>query len=312
MLFPLMLILAGIAGLYWGGEVLVTNAKRLAHHFGMSPMAIGLTVVAFATSAPELAAAITANLKGAQDLAVGNAVGSNIANVGLILGMTALFFVLPAAPRFIKRELAFMVVVTIMLYPVLLTGSVIGRLEGLGLFGLLVLFLWRLLVDPDHQQEYAEEAIEDVPLWRSGLGVFAGILLLVGGANMLVIGASDIAQQLGISERIIGLTLVAIGTSLPELAASLVAGRRGEVDMVMGNVVGSNIFNLLCILGITALIEPLAVAPGILQVDYWMMFGTSALLVVFLLTTRKLTRLEGAVLLLLYIGYTVFLFVGNA
>ncbi|MEO1086034.1 MAG: calcium/sodium antiporter [Acidobacteriota bacterium] len=308
MLISVLLIAVGIAGLYLGGEVLVTNAKRLAHFFGMSPMAIGLTVVAFATSAPELAAAITANLRGAQDLAVGNAVGSNIANVGLILGVTAMFFVLPAAARFIKRELAFMVVVSIMLYPVLLTGAEISRLEGLGLFLLLVLFLWRLLSDPDHQQDYAEDSIEDVPLWRSSLGVVFGISLLVGGAQMLVIGASDIALQIGISERVIGLTLVAIGTSLPELAASLAAGRRGEVDMVMGNVVGSNIFNLLCILGLTALIEPLAVAPGILQLDYWMMLGTSLLLVVFLLTSKKLSRIEGIVLLSIYLGYTVFLF----
>ncbi|MEM8994794.1 MAG: calcium/sodium antiporter [Acidobacteriota bacterium] len=308
MLISVLLIAVGIAGLYFGGEVLVTNAKRLAHFFGMSPMAIGLTVVAFATSAPELAAAITANLRGSQDLAVGNAVGSNIANVGLILGVTAIFFVLPAATRFIKRELAFMVVVSVMIYPVLLTGAVIGRLEGLGLFLLLVLFLWRLLNDPDHQQDYAEDSIENVPLWRSALGVTFGILLLVGGAQMLVIGATDIALQIGISERVIGLTLVAIGTSLPELAASLAAGRRGEVDMVMGNVVGSNIFNLLCILGLTALVEPLAVATGVLQLDYWMMLGTSVLLVVFLLTSRKLRRIEGSVLLLIYLGYTVFLF----
>ncbi|MEO1365600.1 MAG: calcium/sodium antiporter [Acidobacteriota bacterium] len=308
MLISVLLIAVGIVGLYLGGEVLVTNAKRLAHFFGMSPMAIGLTVVAFATSAPELAAAITANLRGSQDLAVGNAVGSNIANVGLILGVTAIFFVLPAATRFIKRELAFMVVVSVMVYPILLTGAVISRLEGLGLFLLLVLFLWRLLNDPDHQQDYAEDSIENVPLWRSSLGVVFGILLLVGGAQMLVIGASNIALQIGISERVIGLTLVAIGTSLPELAASLAAGRRGEVDMVMGNVVGSNIFNLLCILGLTALVEPLAVAKGVLQVDYWMMLGTSVLLVIFLLSSKKLRRIEGCVLLLIYLGYTVFLF----
>lgn len=308
MAFDLLLIALGVAGLYFGGEVLVTNAKRLAHHFGMSPMAIGLTVVAFATSAPELAAAMTANLRGSPDLAVGNAVGSNIANVGLILGLTALFFVLPAAPRFVRRELAFMIVVSVLMYPILLTESVIGRLEGLVLFALLVLFLWTLLRDPGHQHQYEEEDIEDVPLWRSSLGVAIGIALLVIGAQLLVIGASEIARALGVSERVIGLTLVAIGTSLPELAASLVAGRRGEVDLVMGNLVGSNIFNMLCILGLTALVEPLAVAPGVLTLDYWVMLGTSLLLMVFLLTSKRLTRLEGGVLLFIYVGYSMFLF----
>ena len=308
MAFDVLLIVLGVAGLYFGGEVLVTNAKRLAHHFGMSPMAIGLTVVAFATSAPELAAAVTANLLGSPDLAVGNAIGSNIANVGLILGLTALFFVLPAAPRFVRRELAFMVVVSVVMYPVLLIESVIGRIEGVALFALLALFLWTLIRDPGHQQDYEEEDIENVPLWRSSVGVLFGIALLVIGAQLLVVGASDIARSLGISERVIGLTLVAIGTSLPELAAGLVAGRRGEVDLVMGNVVGSNIFNMLCILGLTALVEPLPVAAGVLTLDYWMMLGTSLLLVVFLLTSKRLTRVEGAVLLVIYIGYSIYLF----
>jgi cation:H+ antiporter len=308
MILSLVLVVLGIGLLYWGGEMLVENAKNMAAHFGMSPMAIGLTVVAFATSAPELAAALAANLQGMPDLAVGNAVGSNIANVGLILGTSALFFALPATTRFIRRELAFMIVVTVVAYPVMLVDLDISRIEGLFFFGVLLVFLRSLLDDPDHQHEYAETVEESVPLWRSTVGVGIGVVLLVGGAQALVIGASDIAREMGVPERVIGLTLVAIGTSLPELAASLAAGRKGEVDIVMGNIVGSNIFNLLCILGLTAVVSPITVSPEIIRTDYWMMFGTSVLLLIFLATAKRLSRVEGLVLLALYVGYSIYLY----
>ena len=309
MLLSIFLVVLGIVLLFGGGEVLVESAKKLAFAFGMSPMVVGLTVVAFATSAPELAAALTANLKGSPDLAVGNAVGSNIANIGLILGTTALFFTLPATTRFISRELAFMIVVTLVSYPLMLTDRRLERLEGGFMFLLLALFLWFLLRDPDHQQEHAVEAGDDeAPIWKSVLGVAFGVALLVGGAQSLVIGASDIARGLGISERVIGLTVVAIGTSLPELAASLVAGRKGETDIIMGNIIGSNIFNLLCILGVTALVSPLQVAEAAVGIDYWMMLGIALLLLAFLGLTRRLTHVEGFALLAVYVGYSVYLF----
>lgn len=308
MLLSIFLVVLGIVLLFGGGEVLVESAKKLAFAFGMSPMAVGLTVVAFATSAPELAAALTANLKGSPDLAVGNAIGSNIANVGLILGTSALFFTLPATTRFISRELAFMIVVTLVTYPLMLTDLRLDRLEGGFMFLLLVLFIWFLLRDPDHQQDQEEEVESDTPVWKSVLGVAFGVALLVGGAQSLVIGASQIARDMGISERIIGLTVVAIGTSLPELAASLVAGRKGETDIIMGNIIGSNIFNLLCILGLTSLTSPLLVAEAAVGLDYWMMLGISLLLLLFLGLTRRLTHVEGFFLLLAYVGYSVYLF----
>ena len=310
MLISLLFVIGGIALLYFGGEVLVESAKRIAFYFGMSPMAIGLTVVAFATSAPELAAAMTANLRGAPDLAVGNAIGSNITNVGLILGTTAILYVLPATPRFLRREMAFMVGVTVLMYPVLLTSRVIGRLEGLALFGLLIFFLYTLLRDPGHQHVYAETDVSPAPLWRSSAGVTVGVGLLVGGAYILVDGASDIALALGVPERVIGLTVVALGTSLPELAACLVAGKKGEVDMVMGNIVGSNIFNLLCILGLTAVVAPIPVAAQVVSLDFWVMLGTSALLLGFLVLTRELRRVEGLVLVAIYVAYSLWLFLG--
>lgn len=310
MLLSSILVAVGIALLYFGGELLVENAKKLAFHFGMSPMAIGLTVVAFATSAPELAAALTANLRGVPDLAVGNAVGSNIANIGLILGATALFYVLPATARFLRRELAFMLVVTVVMYPIFLTDLVIGRFEGVVLVGLLVAFVYFLLRDPEHQQVYAETDLSDAPVWRSSLGVVAGVALLVGGAHFLVEGATTIAQALGVPDRVIGLTVVAIGTSLPELAAGLVAGKKGEVDIVMGNIVGSNIFNMLCILGLTAIIAPIDVARQVVTLDFWVMLGTSLLLLLFLAFTKRLSRGEGGLLLVLYVAYSIWLYVG--
>ena len=312
-LFPLFLVVLGIVLLYFGGELLVNHAIHLARRFGVSSMVIGLTVVAFATSAPELAAAMTANLLGSPDIAIGNAVGSNIANVGLILGFSALFFTLPAARRFVRREVAFMVFVTAMMYPILATSLSIGRLEGLFLFALLIIFLRTLIRDPASAQHYDEDPDHGPlpPAWKSWLFVAVGVGLLVGGADALVEGASDLALQAGVPERIIGLTLVALGTSLPELAAGFVAGKKGEADLVMGNIVGSNIFNLLCILGLTALAKPIDVAPAVLTIDFWMMLGVSVLLMIFLFWRKRLTRIEGAVLLTAYVAYTVFLFLGD-
>lgn len=303
------LVILGIGLLYWGGEVLVDSAIGLARRLGLSPMAIGLTVVAFATSAPELAAALTATLVDAPDIALGNAVGSNVANVGLILGTTALVFVLPATGRFVKREVAFMVLVSVLLYPLLVTGGVLGRAEGALLVGILLVFLYWMIKDPGSQHSWEEvEEHEDTPLWKAIAGVALGVVLLVGGAKALVDGATEIALALGVPERVIGLTLVALGTSLPELAASIVAGRKGQADLVLGNVVGSNIFNVLCILGITSMVVPIRVAPGIVQLDFWVMLGFSVLLVVFLGVRRHLSRIEGAALLVLYVAYTVYLY----
>lgn len=309
-LVPVLLVLLGVGLLYWGGETLVSGSIALARHFGLSSMVIGLTVVAFATSAPELAAAMTANLLDAPDIATGNAVGSNIANVGLILGGSALFFALPATGRFVRRELAFMLVVTVVSYPIMLRGLEINRIEGLILVALLVFFLYTLIKDPSSQVVYeVDDDVPELPLWRSGLAVAFGVALLVGGANALVHGATEIALALGVPERVIGLTLVALGTSLPELAASLAAGRKNEADLVMGNIVGSNIFNLLCILGLTAAVSPIRVAPQVVGLDFWVMLGFSLLLMTFLYTRGRLRRLEGAVLLALYLAYTVFLYV---
>ena len=308
MLMSVLLVLLGIALLYGGGELLIASSIRLARSFGISRMVIGLPVVAFATSSPELAAMLTAAFGGSPDMAIGNVFGSNVANLGLILGTAALLFPLPTTIRFIRREVVFMVAMTLLVYPLMWTGHYLGRLEGLLLLVLLVLFVRAVIRDPESEQ-IVDEISDDNPwpAWQSSLGVALGIGLLVGGANALVAGAKTIALAFGVGELVIGLTLVALGTSLPELAATFAAARRKEVDLVLGNVIGSNIFNLLCILGLTTLAHPLAVTGRALNVDYWVMLGISLLVLVLLALQRRVTRVEGAALLLIYLVYAAIL-----
>ncbi len=313
MLFSLVLVLAGIGLLYAGGELLVDNSIKLARNFGVSSLVIGLTVVAFATSAPELATTLSAAYRGSPEMAIANVLGSNVANVGLILGISALMVPLTVTVRFIRREVAFMVFVTILLYPLMATGLYIGRFEGLLLFVMLVLFIATQLRETSTQGDSdPTPTIEHVPATRLIILIAVGVGLLVGGAQALVHGASTIASAMGVSERVIGATLVALGTSLPELAAAIVAARRKEGDLVLGNVIGSNIFNILCILGITATVHPIQISAKSLAVDFWVVLGISLLLLVALVINRRLVRVEGAVLLAAYFGYTVFLFLGSS
>ena len=309
MLFSIFLILVGIGLLYLGGEVLIDNSIRLAKSFGVSSLVIGLTVVAFATSSPELAATVTAAFKGSPEMAIGNILGSNIANLGLILGVSALIFPLHTTARFIRREVAFMVFVTVLIYPLMERDRNLGWLDGLLLLGMLGLFLiTQLREQRSETEEPSEGEPPGRPAWLSSLGIALGVGLLVGGANALVGGASDVARHLGISERVIGLTLLALGTSLPELSAAISAARRHEGDLVLGNVIGSNIFNLLCILGITSIVHPIRVPAAAIGLDFWVVLGVSVAVMFALATRNRLVRLEGAVLLAGYLGYTVFLY----
>ena len=320
-----LLIFLGVVLLYAGGELLVRNASHLARTFGLSSLVIGLTVVAFGTSAPELATTLLSTLGGSPEVAVGNVVGSNIANVGLILGLTALVYPLQSARAFIRRELPFMIVVVGLLFPIFWNGAV-TRYEGAGLFALLIVYLGYQFrrgapVNQDASVDQAENQVADgdapetaakaattIPIWRAGLGVALGIGMLVAGAQALVSGAVAVAQSFGVPERVIGLTLVALGTSLPELASSLVAAIRREADIILGNVVGSNIFNSLAILGLTALVYPVRIAYADVQLDLWVMLGLSVFVLPLMLGRYRLGRKGGAVLLTLYTGYMVFLF----
>lgn len=312
MFLSIVLVIVGIGFLYWGGEVLVEHSIHLAKGLGVSSVVIGLTVVAFATSAPELAATLTAAFSGSPDLAVGNAFGSNVANLGLILAIASLVMPLDVTARFLRREMAFMMLATIVVFPFMLDLR-LERWEGGVLFLLLVAFLRTLIRSSKHHPEAipVTEPIDGeitTPMGRSIAWVVFGVLLLVGGAKLMVEGATEIAADLGVPERVIGLTLVALGTSLPELAASVAAARRREGGLVLGNVIGSNIFNLLCILGLTSMAHPIAVPAASMGLDYWFMFGISALTLLFLAMGKRLSRWEGIVLLITYVGYSVYLY----
>jgi cation:H+ antiporter len=313
-LIDLLLVAVGVALLWIGGESLISGATALARRLGMSPLVVGLTVVAFGTSAPELAATLAAALQGSPEVAFGNVVGSNIFNVGLILGVAALVFPLAARARFLRREMPFMIATSALLLPLVANGR-IGRLEAVLLLALLGGYLWVLLRKDEESarvaEEFAQEYAEvEAPLWASVLRVAVGIGVLVVGAQVLVVGAVAIAREVGLSERVIGLTLVACGTSLPELASSLVAAARRQGDIVLGNVVGSNIFNVLAILGTTSLIVPIQIEVGAgTWIDLAVMLAMSLALWPFLHTNRRLERWEGVLLIAGFVAYMGWLLV---
>jgi len=299
-----VLVLIGVALLYLGGEVLVRSASGLAARLGVRPMVIGLTVVAFGTSAPELAASLTAALSGTPEISIGNVVGSNIANVGLILGITALVYPLVSGSRFVRREVPLMLLVTALLMPIL-WGGFVARWEGVILLALLAGFLWVITRTGSSVLEEAEEVRPArTPVWLGLLGTAAGVALLWLGARSLVGGAVTIATSLGVPQRVIGLTLVAVGTSLPELASSMVAAARRESDIILGNIVGSNVFNLLAVLGATAVVTPIRFDGAAATVDIAVMGLFSLVLLPLMWRSERLGRVAGVLLL---VGYAVYI-----
>ena len=304
-----LLIILGAALLYGGGELLVRNAVHLARRLGLSSLLIGLTVVAFGTSAPELAATLISSLADAPGLAIGNVLGSNIANLGLILGLTALVYPLQANAHFLKQEVPLVAASALALFPVLWDGRV-ARYEGailLALLGAYLLYLWRSSKSEGASEGGSEGEARNIPLWRSLLLLALGVALLVSGAQALVAGAVEVAGRLGVPERVIGLTVVALGTSLPELASSLVAALKRETDLLLGNIIGSNIFNVLMILGVTSLVRPLPVEGGVFT-DLWVVLGFSVALWPLMARGARLGQLGGALLFGAYGVYTVLLF----
>jgi cation:H+ antiporter len=307
---PYVLVAIGVVGLYFGGDVLVHHASRLARALGISPMVVGLTVVAFGTSAPELAATLAAAFRGVPELALANVTGSNVANVGLILGSTAIFYPLVTQWSFLRREIPWMLAVTLLVIPLAYDGR-LGRVEGAVLLAILAAFLVTMFRQGGAPGAVAVP-IEGVPrggVARSVLWVVVGIALLAAAAQALVAGATTLALAWGVPERVVGLTLVAVGTSLPELASSLAAALKRETDIILGNVIGSNLFNLLAVLGTAALVHPIVVPTEGLRVDLWVMLAFS-LVVVPLLVWRgpRLGRRSGAALLVAYVAYVVLLF----
>ncbi|MFN4062435.1 MAG: calcium/sodium antiporter [Paracoccus hibiscisoli] len=302
MVVEILLVLGGLALLVLGGDLLVKGAVGLSLKLGMTPLVVGLTVVAFGTSAPELLVSLSAALKGSSGIAMGNVVGSNIANVLVILGFTALVSVIVTKGHDLRESWAMMIGASVLMIALAFTGE-IGRIEGMILLAALALVLWRQLTTGRADAADVDGTTLGAGWGRIALWLGAGLVLLPLGANLLVAGASDIARAFGISDTVIGLTLVAIGTSLPELAASVASALKGRADMALGNVVGSNIFNLLAILGITAVVSPLPVPPEMLRLDLWVMLGASLLLAPFLLRGVSLSRPVGAAFVVMYGAY---------
>jgi cation:H+ antiporter len=309
---PLLFLLLGLVLLFVGGEGLVRGAAALALRLGLPPLVVGLTVVAFGTSAPELVVSINAAFEGHGAIAIGNVIGSNSLNIGLILGVTALIYPLKVQLQLLRLDLPIMLGVSVLAVG-LLVDLHVSRIEGALLFaGLLgyttftVIQARKARTSPTVRAEFAE-AMPEVrgSIWRDLLFVGAGLALLIAGSHFLVDGAVILARSFGISEAVIGLTIVAVGTSMPELVACLVAAVKKEPDIALGNIIGSNIFNLLGILGAAALVEPLS-GVGIRMSDLYVMFGFSIVLLPILLSGRKMQRWEGALVLASYLGYLAY------
>lgn len=299
----LVFVAFGLVALLVGGDLLVRGAVGVARRFGVSPMVIGLTLVGFGTSAPELVTSLSAALSGVPAIAIGNVVGSNIANILLILGIAALIRPVTAQMSALPRESLWVGGSAVLLAALALTGQ-ISALAGAGLLALLAVYLWGSFRTTHVAPE--DVAIPTDPLPRAVLILLVGLALTIGGAIALVDGATGIARLYGVPEAVIGLTLVAVGTSLPELATTVMAARRGQSDVALGNILGSGIFNILGILGTTALVAPLPVDADLLP-DIWVMLATTALLLGVLLWKSGVGRWSGAGFLLLYAAYMAWL-----
>jgi cation:H+ antiporter len=308
----LLITIGGLALLLFGGEALIRGAVGLARRAGISPFIVGLTIIGFGTSAPEMVVSVDAALSGSPGIAVGNVIGSNVANVLLIVGAAALFVPLAVHPDALKRDGMMMAFATILFIAIALMGTA-SWYHGIIALTVLVAYLgysiWsdRRGIDAAAQMhsdegELLQSGLPD-KMWAMLLALAIGLVALVAGSRFAVIGASSIAREAGISEEVIGITLVAFGTSLPELATAMVAAARKQADVCIGNVIGSNIFNLMGITGAAAIAAPLPFAASVVTFDIWVLAAVTILFMWFMLTGRRIQRWEGGVLLLLYFTY---------
>jgi len=317
-LYPVLAVLGGFIALVWAADRFVIGAAAVAHNSGVSPLVIGLTIVGFGTSAPEMLVSSVAAYNGVANLSIGNAVGSNIANIALVLGLAAMVSPLHIHQKVIGRELPVMIVVMIFAAGLMFDGE-LGRVDGVlllaGLFVMVVFVVREGLQDGEEPPEL-EELPEGMSTTVAVGWIVVGLAALLASSELLVWGATEVATFFGVSERVIGLTVVAFGTSLPELAATLVAAKRGEHDIAVGNVVGSNVFNTLGVLGLPGVIRPGHAEPLVMKLDIPLMIGVSALLWVLARAFRpyrQVGRYRGALLVLIYVGYVVgvYVYVGS-
>lgn len=316
-MIDVLMILGGLVLLFLGGEGLIKGAVSLARNFGLSKLLVSAVVVGFGTSMPEMTVSVGAALKGTLDIAIGNVVGSNIANILLIVGVPAILCPIFIAGTAVKRDTFVMLGASFALCGLAITGM-IGFVAGFLMFVALIGYIvWSYMQDKKSSVAtvvHIEEDIEDEPQLSPGKAwvfALAGLGLLVAGAHILVEGAVAIASDFGLSEAVIGLTIVAVGTSLPELATAVVAAYRKHSDVIIGNIVGSNIFNILAVLGVTAMISPISIGEQIAGTDVWIMLGLAVFLSIYLLRGLNIGRISGIAMLIAYCAYTAWLYVAT-
>ncbi|MDH3304096.1 MAG: calcium/sodium antiporter [Gammaproteobacteria bacterium] len=320
MLGNILLVIAGLFLLVWGADRFVHGAAATARNLGVAPLLIGLTIVAFATSAPEILVSVVAASQKQPGLAIGNALGSNIVNIGLVLGITALIRPISLESETLRREMPALLAVTLLTVSLFL-DAYLSRIDGIVLLtGLVIVMIWLARLgltsaanDPI-KRDYEAEIPTDVSMTMAIIWLLVGLGTLLIGADLLVDGAIGIATQLGISEVVIGILIVALGTSLPELAVSLASALKGEYGLAIGNIVGSNIFNLLAVIGVASTIEPAALAPTVLSLHVFVMAAFT--LVLFAMSYNsdgkaQLSRLEGLALLVAFIAYDSYVVAQN-
>ena len=313
-------LIAGLVLLIWGADRFVHGAAATARNLGVAPLLIGLTVVAFATSAPEVLVAIVAAFRGQTDLAVGNAIGSNIANIGLVLGTVAIIRPIKMTSATLRREMPALLAVSLLTVSLFL-DSYLSRVDGFVLMtGLVIVMVWlvrlgiRSSASDPMTAEYEAEIPRDMSMRTAILWLIVGLATLLFGAEFMVDGAIQIARALGVTELVIGITLVALATSLPELAVSLVSALKGEYGLALGNIVGSNTFNSLAVIGVAALIEPTVLPPSVLSLHIFVLVAFT--LVLFAMTydydgKGHISRLEGIALLIAYLSYAGYVVAQN-
>ncbi len=320
MLVNILLIIAGLILLMWGADRFVHGAAAAARNLGVAPLLIGLTIVAFATSAPEILVSVVASLEKQPGLAIGNAIGSNIVNIGLVLGITAMIRPIEIESATLRREMPALLAVTLLTVSLFL-DAYLSRMDGIVMLtGLVIVMFWlarlgtRSAANDPINMDFKAEIPTDVRMSMAIVWLVVGLGTLLIGAELLVNGAIGVATELGISEVVIGILVVALGTSLPELAVSLASALKGEYGLAIGNIVGSNIFNLLAVIGIAATIEPSALPPTVLSLHIFVMVAFT--LVLFAMTydydeRSELSRLEGAALLAAFLAYDSYVVVQN-
>ena len=314
MLLPIVSLAAGLILLVWSAERFVAGAAVTATNLGVSSLIIGLTIVSIGTSAPEILVAVSASLEAAPKLAIGNAIGSNIANIGLVLGVTAIAAQLPFSQEILKNEVRWLIGATLLAF-FCLVNLFLDAMDGLFLLaglGLILYLMFNKQSSNPQSQGGASGDLPDIPIMPTHKGVLwliFGLLLLLISAQVVTKAAVEIANQLGVDELIVGLTVIAIGTSLPELAASVTAAVKGHAEIAIGNVIGSNILNILAVLAVPALMHPVAVDSIVIWRDYGVMALLTLILVIFAQLRGAISRLEGALMLCIWIGYNVVLYI---